>query len=469
MENKGNNSERDKILEEIRRYADEEGTDNTKSGNIRTASSDIENADIYKEIESTDRLLRTNYSNTASDTAHDSYMDNTAEKSSHRSSESPARTENPKEIRRSGGNRRPPQKKKRRSARLQIVLILTVVIFTIAICLSVMIISVGRDMLAIGKEETYKIVTIPKGSDLKDISQILYDEGIIKMPTAFEAVVKMGDYDKEFKAGDYELSPSLAYETIIKRLTTNAYEDGDTVDITFTEGVDLHTAAMQLEEAGVCDADRFIYYFNAGGYDCEFEEMLPESTSSKFYRMEGYLFPDTYSFYVNMEPELVCQKIYKNFDSKITDEYYSQMESMGLSLDETITLASIVQAEAGDSKTMKRIASVFHNRLNNSDDFPRLESDPTGRYVNKVIKPNIEIASEAIYDAYDTYICQGLPSGAIGNPGIEAIEAVLYPEKTDYFFFYANLDTMETFFAETLEEHEENQQMVKEQQNDSEE
>lgn len=355
-------------------------------------------------------------------------------------------------------------KRRRTSSRLPMVLIVTTIIFTIAISLSVLIISVGRDMLAIGKSDDLKIVTIPEGANTDDVAQILYDEGIIKIPKAFIFISKLGGSDTKYIAGEHELSPSNAYETIINELTTDKSLEKETADVTFIEGSDLISAAKKLEEAGICDAERFIYYFNAGDYGFEFEKYLPASTASKFNRMEGYLFPDTYTFYVDTDPEVVCQKIYKNFNDKFKPEYYEQMKKLNMTLDEVITLASIVQAEAPDIESMKKIASVFENRLSNPEEFPRLESDPTTYYVDEVIKPNIEIPSEAIFEAYDTYKSNGLPPGAIGNPGIDAIEAVLYPADTDYYFFFANIETNETFFAKTNEEHEANKDLVREQQ-----
>ncbi len=357
-------------------------------------------------------------------------------------------------------------KKKRRKAsgRLPFVLIVTTIIFTVAISLSILIISVGRDMLAIGKSDDIKIITIPEGVNTEDVAQILCDEGIIKMPKAFAFISKLGDSDTKYIPGEHELSPSYAYETIISELTTDKSLEKETVNVTFIEGCDLISAAKQLEEADVCDAERFIYYFNAGDYGFEFENHLPASTSSKFNRMEGYLFPDTYTFYVDTDPEVVCQKIYRNFDERFKSEYYAQMKKLNMTLDEVVTLASIVQAESPDVATMKKVASVFENRLANLEEYPKLQSDPTTYYVDEVIKPNIEIPSQAIFEAYDTYKSNGLPPGAIGNPGADAIEAVLYPADTKYYFFYANIDTMETFFAETDEEHEENKDMVRDQQ-----
>lgn len=358
-------------------------------------------------------------------------------------------------------------KRKKRSARLPMVLILTTLIFTVAICLSVLIIAVGRDMLAIGKDDSLKMVTITEGADAKTVAKILEDEEIIKIPKAFEIIAKLSGADTDFIPGEYELSPSDAYETIITKLTTDISEYKETVNITFVEGISIFEAAQKLEEEGVCNAERFIYYFNAGGYGFDFESKLPSSSASKFYRMEGYLFPDTYTFYVDSDPESVCMKIYQNFDNKMTEAYYSQMNKLGMTLDEVITLASIVQAEASSNESMKMVASVFENRLKDPDNFPKLESDPTTYYVDEIIKPNIEIPSDSIFEAYDTYQGNGLPPGAIGNPGLDAIEAVLYPADTDYYFFYANIDTKEIYYAKTNEEHEENKRIVQEEQQEA--
>ncbi len=353
-----------------------------------------------------------------------------------------------------------PQRRKRKrkkSARLPIVLMVTTLIFTVAICLSILIIYVGRDMLAIGKNESIKMVTIEEGANAKTVSRILKEEGIIDIPKAFEIIAKLNDADGSFIPGQYELSPSDAYETIIRKLTTEEINDNrETVDITFVEGTSIYDAAKLLEENNVCDAERFIYYFNAGGFGFDFEKKLPTSTASKFYRMEGYLFPDTYTFYVESEPESVCMKIYQNFENKMTEAFYNQMQVKNMTLDEVITLASIVQAEAADPEEMKKIAAVFENRLANPDDFPKLQSDPTKYYVEEVIKPNIQVPSTAIFDAYNTYEGNGLPPGAIGNPGLTAIEAVLYPSPNNYYYFAADIDTLEVYYAETLEEHEHN-------------
>ena len=141
----------------------------------------------------------------------------------------------------------------------------------------------------------------------------------------------------------------------------------------------------------------------------------------------------------------------------MTDERYKRMEELGLSLDQLITLASIVQKEAANTDTMTLVASVFWNRLDNPDIFPLLQSDPTSNYANDVVRPHMDVYDASIIEAYDTYQSAGLPPGAICNPGIEAIDAVLEKFETNYYYFIANIFTGQTEFSETLEEHEQHQ------------
>lgn len=361
----------------------------------------------------------------------------------------------------SGGKKR--KKKKHKSARVYGVLIMLTIIFVVSISLAIGIIEVGKDMLGIGGTQTLVIFTINEGESTPEIAKHLKEAGIIRVPKAFVYFTRLSDKGTNFIAGDHQISSAMAYETIISELTGTAIgEDKEVVDIMFPEGITLNEAAKKLEEAEVCDASRFLYYFNAGDLGYDFESHLAGvNTKYKFNRMEGYLFPDTYTFYKDMEPDDVCRKIYVNFNAKMKPEYYERIDELGTDLDKIITLASIIQAEAGSEDEMKDISSVFWNRLNNPDKLPKLQSNPTSKYVENTIKPNIELEDESIYDAYDTYICNGLPAGAIGNPGIAAIEAALYPNDTDYFYFYANIDTHKTYFARTLDEHNENIRMVK--------
>lgn len=347
------------------------------------------------------------------------------------------------------------KKKKKKGMRALRSIILAAVILIISMVLALLIIVYGRDVLGINNDNTTKIITIPQGADTGEIADILEKEGVITYPSLFKVFAGFSGKDANFTAGDHELRPDMAYDTIFENLASPSLGSKDVVNIAFPEGITIVEAADLLEEQGVCNADDFIDYFNnKSKCGLAYEAHLPSFTNGKFYKMEGYLYPDTYQFYTNMDVDLVCQKILRNFNDKITERDYERMQTLGISLDDTLIIASMIQREAGSLDQMTRISSVFWNRLNNPEDFPKLQSDPTSGYVEDVIKPHIDKYDEDLFNSYDTYVCDGLPAGAICNPGYDAIQAALYPASTNYFYFYSNINTKETYFSRTLAEHE---------------
>ncbi|MBQ7083236.1 MAG: endolytic transglycosylase MltG, partial [Oscillospiraceae bacterium] len=227
----------------------------------------------------------------------------------------------------------------------------------------------------------------------------------------------------------------------------------DVVDIMFPEGATSLDIANKLQENGVCDADEFLAALNRRDYNYTFVENIPEN-ELRFYDLEGYLFPNTHQFFVGESVDSVLNRFLKDFSSQITDEMRTRMNELNLTLDETLILASIIQKEASDPDEMKNISEVFHNRLRNSDTYPNLQSDPTIFYVERVIKQKIGMTNQPMYDAYNTYVCKGLPVAPICNPGIDAIEAALYPANhdVDYFYFVTD-DEGKYYYAATLAEH----------------
>ncbi|MCM1329264.1 MAG: endolytic transglycosylase MltG [Ruminococcus sp.] len=348
-----------------------------------------------------------------------------------------------------------PRRKKRGHGHLIFGMLLSAVIISVSILAAVFILKWAKELFGIDKSERETVVDIPLNSSTVDIAEILYNEGIITDVNLFRAYSKFKGADGTYIAGSHVLSPKMTYNDIIETLQEEIESKRDTVDVVFPEGITLYEAAQRLEEKNVCNAAEFIEVFNSSKFGFDFEETV-KINSLKFYKMEGYFFPDTYQFYVEEDPMIVAKKIYKNFDARITPDYYGRMRDLEMDLEEVLTLASIVQAEASNTRDMKNVASVFYNRLNNPDEYPLLQSDPTTNYVEDVIMPNIEYKSEKIFEAYDTYRGAGLPPGPICNPGLDAINAVLYPAETDYYYFCSNLETGEFYYAETLEEHEQN-------------
>ncbi len=332
-------------------------------------------------------------------------------------------------------------------------LIIISLILTASIVLAYSGISLGMEYLGIGKNSNDITFNIPEGATADEVIKLLQDNDIIKQPKLFSVVMKMKKLD--FYPGDITLKPSMSYSQIIDELAVNR-ETRETVSVTFPEGITLREAAQLLEDNKVCLKKDFLFQFNKN-QDFEFEKLI-EDTDQMFYKREGYFFPDTYEFYLDDDAYNVSRIIKEHFAEKFTASMQSKMRQSGMTLNELITLASMVQREAGTVKDMPIVASVFLNRLDDPATFPSLESDATGNYIKNVIKKEADtnVSIKFFTEGYDTYNCKGLPAGAICNPGLDAINAVLNPEKTEYYYFCNNLDTGKAYYAKTLEEHEKN-------------
>ena len=360
-------------------------------------------------------------------------------------------------------NRSSSAKKKKRRSRIGFNgsifggIILITIILTVSMLLAVGGLTIGMEFYGIGKSENDISFNIPEDSSNEEIADLLVQNGIIKRPDLFLAAMRFMKPENIYP-GDITLKPAMPYTEIIETMAIQR-KTYETVTITFTEGEYLTDIAAKLEENNVCTADDFLFQFNRNS-DNKFEKYLTNNHTA-FYAREGYFFPDTYEFYVGVEDNAfnITKTIKDHFDSKISDEMYVKMNAMGLDLNQTITLASIVQMEAANTKEMPHVASVFLNRMKDADKFPRLESNTTDKYIEQVIKVNAgsDDSIKHYTELYDTYKIDGLPAGPICNPGLDAIEAVLNPTESNDYYFCNNLETGETFYAETLEEHENNQ------------
>lgn len=232
-----------------------------------------------------------------------------------------------------------------------------------------------------------------------------------------------------------------------------------TVVVTFPEGYTVKQIAELLEQNHVCTAQDFISLTNDASYlrslDYTFLKQIPNYAKRPF-MLEGYIFPDTYEFYTNEGAEAALTRFLDNTEQKLTAEYKAQAEATGYTMDEILALASIIQEEAGDPQHMPDVSSVLHNRLEN-ENFGILQCDVTINYINDCVKdsPYIKADVDEASENYNTYKCYGLPLGPICNPGTHAIEAALYPPKTNYYFFVTD-ENWNYYYAETFEEHEVN-------------
>ena len=228
----------------------------------------------------------------------------------------------------------------------------------------------------------------------------------------------------------------------------------NTVRVTFPEGFTAAETAKRLEENGVCSADEFLTAINDPAYLEGFDFVI-DNPGDRSFLLEGYLFPDTYDFYIGENTGSVIKKFLRNTESKLTPEMKSRCIELGYSVDEILRIASVIQEEAGNPAEMKKVSSVLHNRLNSSS-FPKLQCDCTIFYLRDNVASYVtEERLEELKELYSTYKCDGLPAGPITNSGIDAVMAALYPENTDYYFFVTDPDN-NYYYAETWSEHKEN-------------
>ena len=236
----------------------------------------------------------------------------------------------------------------------------------------------------------------------------------------------------------------------IKNLIKNpVYNNDDVVTVTFPEGYTVTQIAEKLAENRVCNADEFLERAQNPS-DELLEKLEITNKDERVFTLEGYLFPDTYEFYIDESVDSVIGRFTDNYFAKITDKDKARAAELGYSMDEIMTIASIVQAEAGNSENYK-VSSVIHNRLNTGTP---IECDVTINYLETHCNPFLEDGiTEDNRNNYNTYKCPALPKGPICNPGYDSIKAALYPADTDFLFFVTDQDLTTYYYATTWDEH----------------
>ncbi len=321
------------------------------------------------------------------------------------------------------------------------------------------------DFTGMAKASRQYEISITADKSVEQIADELYDNGIVEMPNLFKTYVNLFEDKDKFLNGNFVVKSNMSYGSIVTTFqTVRTYSE--TVTVMIPEGSTAQDIGRLLEENYVCRAEDFEKFYKDKLQQYDFEEGI--DAENRFYCLEGYLFPDTYNFWVvddlkdnpNYDTaayaKIAAEKMYKNFESKITRSMTARMEELGMTLDEVVILASLIQKEGTTEDNMSMISSVFHNRLN-SERFTCLQSDTTYTYIENCIDPVLRGGSgyDDIVLAYDTYQCEGLPAGAVCNPGLVAIKAALYPAESDYYYFLASSDGA-FYFAQTNEEHEQN-------------
>ena len=294
--------------------------------------------------------------------------------------------------------------------------------------------------------ENTSLVTfeIPAGSSTNSIADVLYENKLIKSKFVFKLNSKRQNLDGTYKAGTYRINGNLSMSEIMIELNEgNVLKN--VVKFTVPEGYDIKRLTELLESKGLINKENFLDVVANGDFDYKFLKGLDNNEA----RLEGFLFPDTYEVYANATEEDIITKMLNRFDELFIDEYYDEAEKMGMTINEVIALASIIEREGLIDSERSTISSVFHNRLEIG---MALQSCATVQYILGEQKAVLSTADTRIKSDYNTYLNPGLPPGPIASPGIESIKAALNPKSTSYFYFLAKGDGSHVF-SKTYDEH----------------
>ncbi len=359
------------------------------------------------------------------------------------------------------------KKMKRRRRVTVLVLLLIVVIVTLTIAAGYTVytfvvdhfdneVSEDSIIIDIATEQKFRV---EKKETTKSISQRLYEAGLIKNVQIYRFLSKFYGYDGQYNAGTYTLSEGLSYEDIMFILSGTP----ETVKVTFPEGFTTEQMATRLERNNVCTAEEFLNAVDNADVS-SYEFLKGADLSGRDHRLDGYLFPDTYEFDVLARPEDVVYKMLNRFNEIFRPAYYEQLEKTGLTLDQVVILASIVEKEAKLDSDRAPIAGVFYNRyMFGGEDLKVFQSDATVRYayhrVHGVDLDHPLNEELELDDPYNTYVYPGFTPGPICSPGEASLIGALFPSNHDYYYFVARVDgSGGNVFSRTYEEH---QQAVK--------
>ncbi|WP_376739309.1 endolytic transglycosylase MltG [Streptococcus gordonii] len=316
----------------------------------------------------------------------------------------------------------------------------------------------------------YVTLEIPAGSSAKEIGSILEKKGLIKSGQVFNYYSKFKSY-ANFQSGYYNLQKSMDLDTIAKALQkggTDTPQPPTLGKVVVPEGYTLDQIAEAVEKSGNKKVSISAKDFLSKVQDESFISKmvakypkllsgLPTKDSGVKYRLEGYLFPATYNYTSDTTAETLIDQMLATMDSKLST-YYEVLESKNLTVNDVLTLASLVEKEGSTDEDRKNIASVFYNRLNQG--MP-LQSNIAILYAEGKLGKKTTLAEDAAIDtnidsAFNVYKNPGLMPGPVDSPSLSAIEATVNPNKTDYLYFVANTETGTVYFATTYEEHAKN-------------
>lgn len=332
------------------------------------------------------------------------------------------------------------------------------IVSAILICIAAIILTFGYSLWSeYSQKESVEgkeiEVTIKQGTSTKEVGTILKEAGVIRYETPFLIKMYRSEYKGKLRYGTFVLNDGMCLDDIIKTLSTGGALKEE-ASFTIPEGYSVAMIAEKLEEEGIMTKDEFLTAVKDAAADFSYAQILP-AQDKVFYQLEGYLFPDTYYLSENMTGKELVDKILAEFNEKFDVEKQAEAEAAGMSVEEVLIRASLVQKETERPEEYATVAGVINNRIAKN---MNLQFDSTVVYaiseglygVERVLYSHLKVDSP-----YNTYQNIGLPVGPICNPSLEAIDGVLHPEQHEYLYFQTDQTKNDgsNLYFKTYEEH----------------
>lgn len=355
------------------------------------------------------------------------------------------------EVRRSRPQQRPAKARKRRRRHVNPFVYLLFVLVTSALLAGVGWLLI-TDLCAFNKEPMQTTVEVTADDTVGSVAEKLQDAGLIKYKWFFRLFASLANAEENIGTGIYELDTDMDYRALIMGMrNASGNLNTDTVRVTIPEGYTVSQTIRLLAEKGVNTEEKLL----EAAKKADFKYDYIDNNSEDISRLEGYLFPDTYDFYVNEKPANALNRLVKNFDSKLTEDRLEAVEASGYSLKQIIIIASLIEKET-DGTDQANIASVIYNRLNDDGShgtYKMLNIDASLLYGLPADHEGPITSADLKADTkYNLYKYAGLPPTAIANPGLASIDAALEPNVTGYYYYALGKDGKHHYSA-TLDEH----------------
>lgn len=348
-----------------------------------------------------------------------------------------------------------------------------VVVILLGVILGSKIVGIGNDIFSFtfetdsdGNPVSYTVVIDDEGMSPAEVGKLLKEAGVIKYDWVFKLYAQMKKKDNfKVTAGTYSVSAAANYDAIMSIL--NPVPPREEIEITFTEGMNTDEIINLFLENGIGTREGFERALNSYPYSYWFMDYLKGNLpEGRFYRLDGYLYPDTYKFFSDTGEIAAIDKLLANFDKKFGEEYKVACDDLGMTPDEVVRLASMIEAEVKFAADYVTVSSVFHNRMKSREFDGLLQSDATVQYYfyhtegarHEEITPEDLLAETP----YNTYLNKGLPPGAVCSPTMTALRAALYPEEDCPYYYFVSRPNGHMYYAKTLAEHNANIEKAKE-------